>query len=138
MSPSNKHERGQAMVIFVLAIAGLLAFIALAIDGGNTLTERRRAQNAADAGALAGARTLWLQRSASNWFETQLLQAINTASEANGIADTDGAPGNHVNGNVQAVYTDEDGNVLPGNIVVGALGVIPPDAKGVRVVTQRE
>ena len=138
MLSSHKHERGQAMVIFVLAIVGLLAFIALAVDGGNTLTERRRAQNAADAGALAGARTLWLQRSASNSFETPVLQAIHTASEANGIADTDAAAGNHVNGNVRAIYTDEDGANLPGNIVVGALGVIPPDAAGVRVVTHRD
>ncbi|HEY4691661.1 MAG TPA: pilus assembly protein TadG-related protein [Anaerolineae bacterium] len=135
---SSETESGQAIVLLALAAIGLLAFVALAIDGGNALTERRRAQNAADAGALAGARTLWLQRTASNEFETPVLQAINTAAEANGIEDTDGAAGNHVNGNVEAFYTDRDGNVLPGASEVGALGVIPPAAQGVRVVARRD
>ena len=138
MSPSSENERGQAIVIMAFAMIGLLAFLALGIDGGNTLTERRRAQNAADAGALAGARTLWLQRTQSNEFETPVLQALNAAAEANGVDDTDGAPANHVNGNVHAFYTDRDGNVLPGTSEVGALGVIPPAAEGVRVVTHRD
>jgi hypothetical protein len=135
---SSENERGQAIVLAALAMVGLLAFLALAIDGGNTLTERRRAQNAADAGALAGARQLWLQRTQINEFETPVLQAINTAAEANGVEDSDGAPGNHVNANVHAFYTDRDGNVLPGAGEVGALGVIPPAAEGVRVVAHRD
>ncbi len=137
-SHPSEHESGQAIVLVVFAIIGLLAFVALAIDGGNTLTERRRAQNAADAAALAGARTLWLQRTVSNEFETPLLQAINTAGEANGIVDTDGVPGNHVNGNIYAFYTDRDGNLLPGTSEVGALGVIPPAAEGIRALTHRD
>jgi hypothetical protein len=48
-------ERGQVMVLLVLAIVGLLAFTALAIDGGMVYSDRRTAQNAADAAALAGA-----------------------------------------------------------------------------------
>lgn len=135
-SPSN--ERGQAIVLAALAMIGLLAFLALALDGGNTLTERRRAQNAADAGALAGAQKLWLQRVDGNEFETPVLQAINTAAEANGIEDTDGALGNHINANVKAFYTDRDGNVLPGVSEVGALGVVPPAAEGLRVVARRD
>jgi hypothetical protein len=138
MNHPSKNERGQAVVLLALAMIGLLAFLALAIDGGNTLTERRRAQNASDAGALAGARTLWLQRTQSNEFETGVLRAIHTAAEANGVDDTDGVPNNHVNENVFAYYTDRDGNPLPGASEVGALGVIPPGAEGVRVVTHRE
>jgi len=134
----SRDERGQALVIMVFALIGLLAFVALAIDGGNTLTERRRAQNAADAGALAGARTLWLQRAAANEFETPVLQAINTAAEANGLDDSDGSPGNHVNTNVHAFYTDRQGNPLAGVGEIGALGVIPPGAEGVRVVAHRD
>ncbi len=44
---------GQAMVIIALASLALIAFAGLAIDGGSAYTQRRNAQNAADAAALA-------------------------------------------------------------------------------------
>ena len=50
-----KVERGQVVVILAFAIVGLLAFAALAIDGGMMFSDRRHAQNAADAAAMAGA-----------------------------------------------------------------------------------
>jgi hypothetical protein len=137
-SHAARNEQGQAIVIMAFIMIGLLAFLALAIDGGNTFVERRRAQNAADAGALAGARTLWIQRTQGNEFESTVLQSINAAAEANGVEDTDGAPGNHINANVEAFYTDREGVDLPGSIEVGALGVIPPGAEGIRVIAQRE
>ena len=52
----RKREQGQAIVIMAFALIALLAFAALAIDGGNAYVERRRSQNGADAAALAGAR----------------------------------------------------------------------------------
>jgi hypothetical protein len=51
----HKSERGQAVVLIVLAIVGALGISALAIDGGMIYAERRRAQNAADAAVLSGA-----------------------------------------------------------------------------------
>lgn len=57
----TKNEKGQAIIILVIAVVALLAFAALAIDAGNAYTVRREAQNAADAGALAGARQLVLE-----------------------------------------------------------------------------
>jgi len=54
MSKSS-GERGQALIVIVFAIIALFGMTALAIDGGNVYAERRRAQNAADAAALAGA-----------------------------------------------------------------------------------
>lgn len=54
----NEHRfksKGQVIVIFVLAIAALLIVGALVIDGGQAYMNRRAAQSAADAGALAGA-----------------------------------------------------------------------------------
>jgi hypothetical protein len=42
-------------MILILVIFGLVGFTALAIDAGMLYSERRRAQNAADAGALAAA-----------------------------------------------------------------------------------
>ncbi|GAB4579123.1 MAG: hypothetical protein Fur0022_18610 [Anaerolineales bacterium] len=50
----NSSESGQVLVILVLVIVGLLAFTALAIDGGLIFADRRGAQNAADASVLAG------------------------------------------------------------------------------------
>ncbi len=47
-------ETGQAMVLMVLGIIGLLGFAALAIDGSMIYSDRRVAQNAADAASLAG------------------------------------------------------------------------------------
>ncbi|HNB50652.1 MAG TPA: Tad domain-containing protein [Anaerolineales bacterium] len=47
-------ENGQVLVILVLIIVGLLAFAALAVDGGMIFADRRGAQNAADAAVLAG------------------------------------------------------------------------------------
>jgi len=51
----RRSESGQALVLLALSFIVLLAFAGLAIDGGILYTERRRAQNAADAAAMAGA-----------------------------------------------------------------------------------
>ncbi len=48
----NKSEKGQAIILIVVAILGLLALTALAVDGGMAYSERRQAQNAADSAAL--------------------------------------------------------------------------------------
>jgi hypothetical protein len=47
-------EKGQAIVYLVLGFVVFLGFVALAIDGGMALADRRHAQNAADAASLAG------------------------------------------------------------------------------------
>lgn len=51
----NWCERGQMLVLFVLALAVLLGFTAMAVDVGLFLHQRRDLQNDADAAALAGA-----------------------------------------------------------------------------------
>jgi len=48
-------KRGQVLVMVALALLALLAVVALAVDIGNVYQKRRDMQNAADAGALAGA-----------------------------------------------------------------------------------
>lgn len=52
---SKKQSNGQSMVILALAFVGMLGFTGVAIDGGMLYTERRHAQNAADAASMAGA-----------------------------------------------------------------------------------
>ncbi len=55
MKFSRPSERGQAIVLIAFAIVGLVAITGLAIDGGFAFSDRRHAQNAADASSLAGA-----------------------------------------------------------------------------------
>lgn len=50
----KKSERGQAIVYLVIGIIVFFGFVALAIDGGMALADRRHEQNAADASSLAG------------------------------------------------------------------------------------
>ena len=49
------QRRGQALIVVALALAGLIGIVGLVVDGGNAFLDRRKAQNAADAAALAGA-----------------------------------------------------------------------------------
>lgn len=51
-------QNGQSLAHVAILMIVLLAFAGLAIDGGRIYLERRRMQNAADAGALAGAREI--------------------------------------------------------------------------------
>ncbi len=63
--PSISTQRGQSLVLFALMIIAFMAILALVFDGGMAFAKRRQAQNAADAAALAGARTLCLSKSES-------------------------------------------------------------------------
>ena len=57
-TPNIHHktsETGQVFVILALVMVVLLGFTALAIDGGLTMMTRKRAQNSADASAMAAA-----------------------------------------------------------------------------------
>ena len=55
MKPKLFKERGQALVIIALAAIALFGITGLAIDGTAKFSDRRHAQNAADAAALAAA-----------------------------------------------------------------------------------
>jgi len=54
----NELEKAQILPFLVVALIVLVAFAALIVDGGSILLNRRTAQAAADAGAMAGAREL--------------------------------------------------------------------------------
>ncbi|MEX1158278.1 MAG: pilus assembly protein TadG-related protein [Thermomicrobiales bacterium] len=55
----RRAEPGQVLIIFALAIFVLVGFVALSIDAGFLMAERRQTQSAADAGALAAAKSLF-------------------------------------------------------------------------------
>lgn len=51
---NRKTEKGQAIVYLVLGLMVFFGFVALAIDGGMALADRRHEQNSTDAASLAG------------------------------------------------------------------------------------
>ena len=52
---NQSRESGQTLVLVALMLVGFVAMLGLVLDGGNIYFQRRRMQNAADAGAIAGA-----------------------------------------------------------------------------------
>jgi uncharacterized membrane protein len=51
----KKSEKGQALIIIVVAIIGLLAITGLTVDGGRLYADRANAQGNADSAALGAA-----------------------------------------------------------------------------------
>jgi hypothetical protein len=90
-------QGGQALILIALAAIGLFAITGLAIDGSAKFSDRRHAQNAADAAALAGA--LALGKEETTW----KLNAMDIANE-NGYDD------NHVTNDVYVYRCDETGS----------------------------
>jgi hypothetical protein len=84
MIEKSSTEKGQAIVLLAISIVVLLGFTALAIDGGMVFADRREAQNAADAAALAGA----LQKS-NGRSEAQVRQAAESSLLSNGFDPAD-------------------------------------------------
>lgn len=70
-------ERGQSLVLIALLVFAFAAILALAIDGGNYYVMRRAAQNAADAGALAGAQMMCTHKDAEQGAAAATDYAIN-------------------------------------------------------------
>jgi hypothetical protein len=113
-------ERGQALVVLVFAIVGLLVIAGLAIDGGMVFLERRRMQNASDAAALAGTRVLAAAVCSKPGADDAAIAAeVRRYAERNGVVNLDD--------NVVADYVDADESVLGrvggGSIPTGAIGV---------------
>jgi hypothetical protein len=82
---SSAHE-GQILIVVAVASLILFAFAALAVDVGLALSERRGAQNAADAASMAVARAM-----AAGADQNELRQTAETYAELNGyeIEDPD-------------------------------------------------
>lgn len=73
------RERGQTLVVATLVLVVLVGFMALVVDVGNIYTQRRRIQNAADAGALAACWSLALDRS-----HAEVREVAGSYAQANG------------------------------------------------------
>lgn len=82
-SLKQKKELGQVIPLVVLMMFAIIAMVALIIDGGSLLSNRRTAQAAADSGALAGAKEICLGNAS---------EAVNTANQY--VTQNNGVPSN--------------------------------------------
>jgi hypothetical protein len=79
------NEKGQAIVIIIFAIIGLIGMSAVAIDGTNAYVDNRRAETAASAAALTGALT---RIEGGNWRAAALAIAAANGYDNNGETNT--------------------------------------------------
>jgi Flp pilus assembly protein TadG len=122
------------MVLFGLAITGLVALVGLVLDGGNIYLQHRTAQAAADAAALAGASALRSADPATTTVNT-IASAVTNYAAANAFGPAPsvacatfiGTDGNAVGGLIRPT----SGFVTPGCPAVATS--IPPSAAGVHV-----
>jgi hypothetical protein len=78
-----KSERGATLIMVALSLSVLLGFVALSTDVGVGYAERRKMQNAADAGALAGTLAF------GNWkTDAEILAAVNEYTVVRNRADS--------------------------------------------------
>lgn len=117
------QEKGQSLIVMAFAMVILLIFTAFAVDLGYRYVQRRQMQNAADAGALVGARELALHQAAdiSNLTNGQLYSIILDWAQRNRAQS------------IQPLYIREDGTkwALPNNGDLAPLNYT--DACGVHV-----
>ncbi|MEA2573197.1 MAG: hypothetical protein QOH93_495 [Chloroflexia bacterium] len=148
-----RKSSGQAMVIIVLSLFVLMAVVGLAVDGGSSYQQRRKAQNSADAAAMAGTRKMltFYEDMAENYDsdvngssskEDAIRTEINSIASANGIVTTtNDVMAYFVNDQKQVVTAssgDGCGTASPcqvgyNNMVPWALG-----AKGIYVIIRSE
>ena len=128
----ERGERGQVLIVVVFALIALLVVAGLAIDGGMVFLDRRRMQNASDAGALAGTRLLANAICGEGADDAAIAAEVNKYAEKNGVPDTDGASGNATNANVDADYVNFD------EVDLGRVGddFIPNGATGISVTAR--
>jgi len=129
-----RSEQGQVLVIVAVGLVAILAMVALVVDGGHAWGQQREAQNGADAASEAGA-----VRLAQNlpFIAASKAQPYTDSAVAAAVADK--AADNAIDID-QAIYTSFAGDPLPGPIVVGTLGNVPPPAAaaGVQVKAAKD
>ncbi|AHL35304.1 pilus assembly protein [Pseudomonas brassicacearum] len=126
--PVPRHQEGAVSVLVVIALVAISMMAALALDGGHMLLNKTRLQNAVDAAALSGAKTLSQVTGGVNMASTTRTAALDTLTK-----------------NAQALGNTELSTAVAGN--PGAFAVVelsssvygpfsypgPTDAKYVRV-----
>lgn len=123
-----KGQRGAVIVLVVIALAAILLMGALALDGGHMLVNKTRLQNAVDAAALSGAKTLLMVAGAPGAASQAQTAARNTLTiNANATGNNELATA--IGGNIAGFATVE----LSGSVYGPFSFPGPANAKYVRV-----
>ena len=85
----KKNERGQSLVIIAISFLALVAMAALVIDGGSLYLNRRNAQTAADAAAMAGARELCVNKGTAGTIQNIVDEYAITENGATAVENMD-------------------------------------------------
>src|SRR5215207_9261188 len=114
------RRQGQILVLFAVGLVTIILAVGLVVDVGFAFAEQRSIQNGADAAARSGAIVL-AQRAAegpsSTITATDVWDAVVASADANEVSIE------------EAVYTDWQGNILPGSPSVSSVAnPIPTDA----------
>jgi Flp pilus assembly protein TadG len=113
-----RPERGQILVVFVLAMVAIIGVVGLAIDGGGAYAQRRDQQTAADLAALAGANDYLLSNNATQ--ATDRARTIAATNDfTNGASTSVGVTLDTTNG-VEVLVTIRSPHA---NSFLGALGM---------------
>ena len=110
MKRKSLQEQGQALILIALAAIGLFGVVGLAIDGSVKFSDRRHAQNAADAAALAGALALGNEKTDPVLDANGNVIGIEWKLDALNIAADNGYDGDIVSNTVQVYRCDETGS----------------------------
>ena len=107
---SHRHgEEGQVIILFALALVGIVAIVAAALDGGMLYWNQRKAQNAADAAVIAGTTVLVSEVQSDSFLcgvtsDQPILNQVQAYAGNNDVPDAGNAD------NVVAYYLIEDGD----------------------------
>lgn len=136
IKPNHKQhwpgrQRGAVMVLVVIALLAMLLMGALALDGGHMLLNKTRLQNAVDAAALSGAKTLQASFGSGNASTLARDAALDTLAR-NAAAEGNAELGQAIGTSAAAVAGST--LVTLSNSVYGPFSFPgPADAKYVRV-----
>src|SRR5574337_2186378 len=86
-SPAAGNQSGTVVVVVVLVLVFLFGVAAFAIDIGHLMIVRNELKNAADAGALAGARVLYTAVTGTQFFINHAANGIASAAAAANTSD---------------------------------------------------
>lgn len=128
MIPRKRTQKGQALILIAMAMFGTIGLIALAIDGGNAYADRRQAQNASDAAAVALSMRYAQDQTLTSTYFNQYLTQKTTENGYTGtlprsqvtLVVTDAAPGDCTNNSIGKYFQVEIDSTMPtwfGNIV---------------------
>ena len=108
-----EYRPGKILIICAVLFPVLLGMVGLVIDGGRLMAAQRQAQNAADAGARAGA--LALQQLASNATQGKILAAAQAVVYKSSATPNNGLPDGSLTVNwppsVSAYYSGDNNSV---------------------------